>query len=86
MKFSNITSGQNSTIKKIKKLSESSKFRNQENLVILDGFHLIQECINHGFKTNLQQVFVTEKFLESNDGKKFQNFYKKNQKYQISKF
>ncbi len=55
-----ITSVQNPLIKKIEKLGRSNSFRKKENLIILDGIHIIQEVLKTDKTQNIQQIFYTK--------------------------
>jgi len=78
-----ISSHQNSLVKKVKKLGESARFRKKENLIILDGIHLLQEFLKQDLKKGhkikdptrahaplLKNILITEKFEQNPE---FQN-------------
>lgn len=61
MNTEKIISLQNPLIKKIQKLGRSTSYRRKEQIVILDGIHLIQEVLNKNLTQNIEQIFYTIK-------------------------
>ena len=59
-----ITSVQNETIKKIMKLKQK-KYRDEENLFLVEGFHLVEEAKKAGC---IQRVIATSENLLDQDG------------------
>ncbi len=74
MNHERITSAQNPLIKKIAKLSRSASFRKKENLVVLDGIHLVQEVIKTKNECNIEQVFYSKKGGRNHEIKKLMPF------------
>lgn len=66
-----ITSTQNSIIKETKKLLKN-KYRIQTGKYMIEGEHLVEEAINEG--QVLSYVFMTDKFIESKDLSKIEEF------------
>ena len=54
-----IKSSQNKTISRIQRLIKSRSARRDEGLIFLDGVHLIEECLVHGWVTDLQ-IFIED--------------------------
>lgn len=54
-----IKSSQNKTISRIQRLIKSRAARRDEGLIFLDGVHLIEECLVHGWVTDFQ-IFIED--------------------------
>ena len=61
------------SIKKIKKLGISKKFRDEENLIVLDGIHLTEEWIKQYSISNIQHIIIGREFLEHSEYEKFKD-------------
>lgn len=70
MNHERITSAQNPLVKKVAKLGRSASFRKKENLVILDGIHLIQEVIKTDHIQSIEQIFYSSKGGRNHEIKK----------------
>lgn len=54
-----IRSTQNKTIQKVQKLIRSRSARRESKQIVLDGVHLVQECLEHGWVEDIQ-IFVED--------------------------
>ncbi|MBA4740262.1 MAG: RNA methyltransferase [Burkholderiales bacterium] len=54
-----IRSAHNKTIQRIQKLIRSRSARRESGRIVLDGVHLVQECLEHGWVENVQ-IFVED--------------------------
>ncbi len=55
--YKTISSKQNEKIKKLNKLMKQTKYREQQNLFVVEGFRLCKEAVNNGIK--IYQLFFT---------------------------
>ncbi len=85
-----ISSHQNSLIKKVKKLGESARFRKKENIILLDGIHLIQEFLKKDSSQaqndrckNIRNILVTEKFEQNPEFRDLEAKYKISHKISV---
>ena len=62
MHFTEITSAQNPTIKKLAKISQSGKARKESGLIVLDGEHLCQE-----WPHNFEYLIATDNYTGTKD-------------------
>jgi TrmH family RNA methyltransferase len=58
-----ITSTKNQLVKDITKLHQK-KYRDQQNLFLIEGYHLLEEAKKH---TNIQTIFTTDKSIVGNN-------------------
>ena len=54
-----IRSSQNKTIQRIQRLIKSRSARRDSGFLVLDGIHLVEECVRHNYLEELQ-VFVED--------------------------